>query len=66
MALLNLEEAIEIAGQAVNGREAVDMVRKESPDVVLMDLAMPVMNGLQATRHYGLRRFEVDSQISSD
>ena len=61
MALLNLEEDIEIVGQAVNGGEAVGMVRKESPDVVLMDLAMPVMNGLETTRHYRLRRFEVYS-----
>lgn len=50
VALLGLEKDIEIVGQAENGREAVDMVRQGSPDVVLMDLAMPVMDGLEATK----------------
>ncbi|HEY2456122.1 MAG TPA: response regulator transcription factor [Candidatus Acidoferrum sp.] len=40
-----------ICGEAENGRVAVDMVRKLSPDVVILDLAMPVMNGLEAARY---------------
>lgn len=40
---------IQIVGEASNGREAVDKVRKLSPDVVLMDINMPEMNGLEAT-----------------
>ena len=41
---------VEVPGEARNGREAVDQARRLKPDVVLMDLNMPEMNGLQATR----------------
>ena len=40
----------EIVGEAENGRDAVDVVRRTEPDVVLMDIRMPVMDGIQATR----------------
>ena len=43
-----------IAGQAANGQEAIDMVRKERPDVLLLDVAMPVMDGLEALPHIRL------------
>jgi DNA-binding NarL/FixJ family response regulator len=49
-ALLLAEEDIEIVGEADNGREAVQLVKKFLPDVVVMDIAMPVLNGLEATR----------------
>jgi len=49
-ALLAAEEGIEIVGEADNGREAVVMTKKFLPDVVVMDIAMPVLNGLEATR----------------
>jgi DNA-binding NarL/FixJ family response regulator len=49
-ALLKAEEDIEVIGEAENGRQAVNLVRKTPPDVVLMDVAMPMMNGLEATR----------------
>ncbi len=49
-ALLAAEQDIEVAGEAENGRQAVQLARDLSPDVVVMDIAMPVLNGLEATR----------------
>jgi DNA-binding NarL/FixJ family response regulator len=51
MALLELAPDIEVTHEASNGREAVQIVAQEQPDVVLMDVRMPVMDGLEATRH---------------
>ena len=39
---------LEVVGEATNGAEAVEMARAEKPDAVILDLAMPVMDGLQA------------------
>jgi two-component system response regulator NreC len=49
-ALLALTGDIEAVGVAANGREALEMVRELTPDVVLMDIAMPIMGGVEATR----------------
>lgn len=49
-ALLSLEEDIEVVGEADTGRQAVQIARKVLPDVVVMDIAMPLLNGLQATK----------------
>jgi len=49
-ALLSSEEDIEVIGEAENGRRAVMAARKSTPSVVLMDVAMPLLNGLEATR----------------
>ena len=48
--ILELEDDLEVVGEAKNGRQAVAMVRKLRPALVLMDIAMPLLNGLQATR----------------
>ena len=48
--LLEAEPDIEVVGEALEGGEALNLVEKHLPDVVLMDIAMPGMNGLEATR----------------
>jgi DNA-binding NarL/FixJ family response regulator len=49
-ALIEAEDRIEVVGEAASGDEAVDRVRELKPDLVIMDLAMPGSNGLDATR----------------
>jgi DNA-binding NarL/FixJ family response regulator len=48
--LLELEDDFEVVGEAEDGRQAVAMVKRLRPAVVLMDIAMPLLNGLEATR----------------
>src|SRR5450759_1007382 len=48
--MLELEDDIEVVGEAQDGRQAVALVKKLRPAVVLMDIAMPLLNGLEATR----------------
>ena len=48
--ILNHQPDLEVVGEAANGAKAVDMARELKPDVVLMDLRMPVMDGVEATR----------------
>jgi DNA-binding NarL/FixJ family response regulator len=48
--MLELEDDLEVVGEAQDGRQAVAMIKKLRPDVVLMDIAMPLLNGLEATR----------------
>jgi len=49
-ALLALQRDMQVVGEAVNGQEALDKAIELSPDVVVMDIVMPVMNGLEATK----------------
>ena len=49
-ALLALTGDIEVVGEATNGYEALNTIRELHPDVVLMDIAMPVMGGMEATK----------------
>jgi NarL family two-component system response regulator LiaR len=58
---LDLEDKLSIVGEASNGREAVDKTRVLHPDVVLMDLLMPEMDGIAATK--AIKEFDPDVKI---
>jgi DNA-binding NarL/FixJ family response regulator len=48
--ILSADGGIEVVAEAANGAEAIDLTRRHAPDVVLMDLRMPVVDGIEATR----------------
>ncbi len=48
--VLEAEPGFQIAGEAKDGREAIGMVEQTRPDIVIMDIAMPLLNGVEATR----------------
>jgi NarL family two-component system response regulator LiaR len=45
-----IEESLEVVGEAENGQEAVELARRLRPDVILMDIELPILDGVQATR----------------
>ncbi len=59
--LLGLEKDFKVIAEAENGRIAVDLALKHRPDVVVMDIAMPLLNGLEATRQ--IHRFSPDTKV---
>ncbi|MCP4423911.1 MAG: response regulator transcription factor [Chloroflexi bacterium] len=59
--LLAIQEGIEVVGTAVNGQQAIELAQQRRPDVVLMDVQMPVMDGVTATVE--IRRQLPDTQV---
>ncbi len=60
-AILDAQEDIKIIGEAEDGRQAVEMVKKLKPDVIVIDFAMPKLNGLEAT--YKIKRLSPKTKI---
>lgn len=60
-ALLEAERDMKVVGEAETGRQAVQLTKKLQPDVVIMDIAMPVLNGIQASRQ--IRKLNTSTKV---
>ena len=49
--LLEMEPDVDVVGDAANGKEAIELVQEHRPDVLLLDVAMPIMDGIEALPH---------------
>jgi DNA-binding NarL/FixJ family response regulator len=63
--LLTLQPEIEVVGEAADGFEVLDVVRDRQPDVVLMDVRMPLLDGLETTRRTKARWPEIRIVLTS-
>jgi len=59
--LLEEEECLKITGEAMDGREAIQIVQKLKPDIVIMDIAMPILNGIEAARQ--IKQSELKTKV---
>ncbi|MEH7611205.1 response regulator transcription factor [Gottfriedia acidiceleris] len=60
---LNTQDDIEVIGEASNGEEALRLVKELKPDIVIMDLAMPVLDGIEATKRIKIEGITVKVMI---
>lgn len=60
---LNTQDDIEVIGEASNGEEALRLVKELKPDIVIMDLAMPVLDGIEATKRIKIEGLTVNVMI---
>lgn len=65
-AILQSEPDLEVVGEAANGEEAVTLAESLTPDVICMDIEMPIMNGIEATRRILNTALETSGIVSTD